>query len=514
MRITLPFISASILLSFGSLLLVRGCPNQCSRNGECNTDSICECFAGFTGGDCSIRTCPEGVAFSDVSIADDTAHQSAVCSNRGTCLNGECLCTEGFTGIACERTTCNNHCNFNGRCVSMNFLADNTRDHESQQYTYNQWDGDKIYGCICDEGYEGYDCSLRTCPRGDDPLTTTEIDQEVQLLRCIANNSSGGRLILYYDGKPSSSIPVDASTTVLKHSLETISEIEEVEVSYSEGGILCRNDGIHNIASITFTSNMGPLPPLMVETYDMESSSVEAGSLSLSTPFTGPNSDLYADGDKFGIVTGDSAVTIESFDIHMAAVTETVQVWIRHGNYPDYPNTNTMTKVFDSVVVGQGQGNATPLPAFDPPIELAANTILGIYTLVDNYQGNDMYHSDGLLNPFDVFQTDSYISITEGISQWSPHNSFQVTSTRWNGVVHYSVDGAVPTPTSVEIAASNDYGVLTDHNGVTHTHIKGTKENDECSNRGLCQQETGTCSCFAGKSALVLLYHVNACVQY
>lgn len=37
----------------------------------------------------------------------------------------------------------------------------------------------------------------------------------------------------------------------------------------------------------------------------------------------------------------------------------------------------------------------------------------------------------------------------------------------------------------VEVAADNSYGVLTDHNGVDHTHIKGDKENDECSNRGI-----------------------------
>ncbi len=48
----------------------------------------------------------------------------------------------------------------------------------------------------------------------------------------------------------------------------------------------------------------------------------------------------------------------------------------------------------------------------------------------------------------------------------------------------------------VEIAADDTYGILTNHNGVDHFHIKGDKENDECSNRGLCDQGTGTCRCF------------------
>ena len=37
----------------------------------------------------------------------------------------------------------------------------------------------------------------------------------------------------------------------------------------------------------------------------------------------------------------------------------------------------------------------------------------------------------------------------------------------------------------VEVAADSSYGVLTDHNGVAWSHVKGNKENDECSNRGI-----------------------------
>uniref|UniRef100_A0A7S1C085 Epidermal growth factor-like domain-containing protein n=1 Tax=Corethron hystrix TaxID=216773 RepID=A0A7S1C085_9STRA len=34
------------------------------------------------------------------------------------------------------------------------------------------WDFDRIFGCICDEGWGGYDCSLRLCVTGLDPLDT------------------------------------------------------------------------------------------------------------------------------------------------------------------------------------------------------------------------------------------------------------------------------------------------------------------------------------------------------
>ena len=30
------------------------------------------------------------------------------------------------------------------------------------------WDADRIFGCLCDDGYEGFDCSLKTCEVGVD----------------------------------------------------------------------------------------------------------------------------------------------------------------------------------------------------------------------------------------------------------------------------------------------------------------------------------------------------------
>jgi hypothetical protein len=36
--------------------------------------------------------------------------------------------------------------------------------------TYSSWDLEKTQMCKCDPGYEGPDCSLRSCPRGADPV--------------------------------------------------------------------------------------------------------------------------------------------------------------------------------------------------------------------------------------------------------------------------------------------------------------------------------------------------------
>lgn len=35
---------------------------------------------------------------------------------------------------------------------------------------YALWDADKAQSCVCDAGFTGPDCSLRQCPRNDDPI--------------------------------------------------------------------------------------------------------------------------------------------------------------------------------------------------------------------------------------------------------------------------------------------------------------------------------------------------------
>ena len=47
----------------------------------------------------------------------------------------------------------------------------------------NTWDADRGYGCLCDDGYGGFDCRERTCPTGDDPNTHGQ-KNELQSFTC------------------------------------------------------------------------------------------------------------------------------------------------------------------------------------------------------------------------------------------------------------------------------------------------------------------------------------------
>ena len=53
------------------------------------------------------------------------------------------------------------------------------------------WDADRILGCHCNEGYEGFTCNLRSCATGTDPL----LDGDDSLYTCynhgICNHDTG-----------------------------------------------------------------------------------------------------------------------------------------------------------------------------------------------------------------------------------------------------------------------------------------------------------------------------------
>ncbi len=124
----------------------------------------------------------QGLAWFGYPSSDNVAHGELVeCSNMGVCSTiGECSCNDGFFGSACEYMGCSlgssggGECSGHGSCLSIKDLA----LKQVTPVTYGNdpnkastWDADRIYGCSCDDGYEGQSCSLRTCPVGVDPVT-------------------------------------------------------------------------------------------------------------------------------------------------------------------------------------------------------------------------------------------------------------------------------------------------------------------------------------------------------
>jgi hypothetical protein len=136
--------------------------------------------------------------------------------------------------------------------------------------TYTLWDADMIMGCVCDDGWTGYDCSERECPRGDDPLTTGGAD-EVQTFKCVCSSGcSSGTFRFTFRGAVSTALAVTATLADLETALEAMSTIDIVTLSWSVAGgtgnaataALCHASD-NRTAAITFNSESGDLPLLL-----------------------------------------------------------------------------------------------------------------------------------------------------------------------------------------------------------------------------------------------------------
>lgn len=174
----------------------------------------------YTGPDCSMLTCPRGVSWTkpysfmgdglykyaeDGVNAGNPGHSVCMhadfveCSDAGMCdrSSGECQCLEGYEGAACQRTSCAGSgggasCSGHGQCQSnIEFSKDGSlaramtggdttdgyfnmkedTDQVDPRKTYlKAWDSGIHFGCKCDLGYRGEDCSMVECPSGTDPL--------------------------------------------------------------------------------------------------------------------------------------------------------------------------------------------------------------------------------------------------------------------------------------------------------------------------------------------------------
>lgn len=166
---------------------VGGDPNSVKKDS-------CICFTkterglvtySHTGADCSELVCPSGTAFAATPYSEKIGTNAATvvhnqyleCSGKGKCdkSTGTCECLNGYTGAACDRTSCPNDCSSRGSCLSQKQIAIDTSGvsrFSSVRYQ-SAWDAEKMRGCVCDEGYFGPDCSKTQCPTDVDPLGGT-----------------------------------------------------------------------------------------------------------------------------------------------------------------------------------------------------------------------------------------------------------------------------------------------------------------------------------------------------
>lgn len=223
----------AVLLATIAVAVKAACPNSCSGHGTCNHFDQCDCYDEvgrddpstkhynmYTGADCSQYTCPRGTSWTQRLTASTNQHLVNIeCSDAGLCnrATGECTCFPGYEGSACQRTSCPNDCSGHGTCRSnQDFALDFSEAVTNQQaenaeldssfknvvyYKYfkvqyeGAWDAGMQYGCLCDQGFRGPDCSLIECPSDQDPMakeTCKKYDEFITAGTAYGDNDKAG----------------------------------------------------------------------------------------------------------------------------------------------------------------------------------------------------------------------------------------------------------------------------------------------------------------------------------
>jgi len=171
---------------------------ECANRGICDRKAgACKCFPGYDGAACERTVCPND------------------CSGHGTCEKVSELRVQEPKLVSCEvlagaqgenSFTTTNDCTtviansdyiwigtfdkplqvkassgVSATAVSLVESVSNLLPADVSpgttirvQRSYNLWDADVNRACKCDARYEGYDCSARKCPYGNDPLTVSQ----------------------------------------------------------------------------------------------------------------------------------------------------------------------------------------------------------------------------------------------------------------------------------------------------------------------------------------------------
>jgi hypothetical protein len=156
------------------------------------------------------------------------------------------------------------------------------------------WDYDMMYGCHCDEGWEGYDCSLQQCPRGDDPTTVyhdkvLDIYQsnEVQEFDCEDTDTPSSTVKTFkLQFRQHMTVAIESvdNEETLKAKLEALDSIGTVVVEYSETGHAACPIGATNVITIRFRTENGDLP--LMTLHEAESGLAMSATVTETVPGT------------------------------------------------------------------------------------------------------------------------------------------------------------------------------------------------------------------------------------
>eukprot|EP00939_MAST-03C_sp_MAST-3C-sp1_P002959 g2959.t1 len=396
-----------------------------------------------------------GIGITDNTLLSywDEGHFYSECSGKGQCdrATGECQCYPGYMGAGCSRTNCPSDCSGHGVCSRL----------EDVDTGYNYWDSVKTQQCVCDPGYTGIDCAQRVCPKGDDPIT-----------KPVSYTASGSSL----------------SSTLYHIAPQRYGQVPEIQYFGHVSKLL---DTFTNVFALEFTDEFGDkwttmtldfatataadveealesLPNSVVENVEVSYSFCHESVCVGGGPQTG------------GVPAADWATCAGQASSDAAP----------SGNCEYMPRSWAITFISNS-------GDVAPLgvrySVEDDTTTQTGGSLMSRETHDSNGGANELVMcTDPTTNSEPFCSFDSDITDTDALER-------SAASFGWAQVGSTDGDGnAIYEPVSGGDDESQ-WMILT-NNGIvfTATGREGTQENVICSNRGLCDYDTGLCQCFNG----------------
>jgi hypothetical protein len=598
------------------------CPNACSGHGTCGEFDSCSCYANWQGADCSQRLCPHHHSWittskgdlnydgdtNDATVYDtttkfgdsgvsyvatqahsggdwegwpstfnllstDEGHFYMECANRGTCdrKSGLCKCFEGYTGNACQRTTCPENCNGRGVCKSV--------EDQKGAYAYTLWDATMSRSCVCDKGYTGPSCADRQCAVGDDPLTSDQQYEtqwiEISAPRLASNDYSfSGTVRLTYTDHNGETYETDeitvapyegsttSTTTAFAAALNNLPNNVLSDVTVSEGwcqqalpgtylittnvfnvdtlatydptGDVLRCDWVTsgdaltkflpqalagaiwdrddaaittftdavdtvcykltnfycNRYKVTFAATPGDLTALTVDT-----ASVVVNSLTAAQGATGIASSVT---DQLQIALDNVAGVQVSFTalaqtasmsttyVAGTIVAATKVIQLNTGEGAKYEEDERIVVTCNGVAWGTFTVASVVTDAVTVT-ETIKDCAASVAVTLASYVINTNTKLDGILSVGDRIMVDNFASVPPTIESF-----------KWDTIT--ATGRLILSGAYAGDDANDDETASTKGTHKVYAYGTGTTENSECSDRGVCNSETGVCKCFKGYS--------------
>lgn len=410
-----------------------------------------------------------------------------------------------------------------------------------------------MQGCLCDPGWEGFDCSFRKCPVGVDPTVHVGTAPEYSLLHCQATSGFFSIRIAGYDTQP---IPWDADPAYLKIALEaggTVSGVQVEMQSINGDGLpyLCGTSQ-YATTKITWTSTATVAPRIRLSLLTANTRSWPTGSTKLNinglAPVLRMSTEHYLNCPACPSCSGYLYFVFEGVMSSAVSVTsQTTNADIANA-LSTIPQLNSATSQWTNIqfdITGNVQKICDPSYASSytirllsdygnmPFLEMIDTTGSGVITFSTNAGSKQLYecsrngYCDRNIGRCNCFEHKTAVTGQSAYRTMSSDGNGNpggngdcgyieqtTTSCYLNGKDICGQRGTCSNSTDTCVCHDGWYGITcqwaTCPKGAAWFDEPLTAtiahQSAECSNMGMCDRSTGTCSCKLGYSGSACQY--------